>query len=673
MPHFLNTLPAAIAAATAIPLLVLLYFLKLRRREQPVSSTLLWKKAIQDLQVNAPFQKLRRNLLLLLQLLILAALVLALSRPVANYTPGAGPRTIILIDRSAPMSATDIPNGRTRLDEAKKRAADLVKTLGRNGEAMVIAFDDTAQTIQPFTSDIPALLNGIDSIQPTDRLTDLEPAYRLANAQAAFTSGYSARNRVPPDVYLFSDGRAHDADKASVDGILHFEQIGSDTAHNIAIVAMNAKRDYQQPTHVQVFARLANYGPDPVDGVQVQLSVDGMVRSIATVNLLPERFNDDQRRAAIAAGFSPRDSIEFPELELTGSAVVKVDQLATDKDSLTSDDSAYAVVPPPKILAVLLVTDGNFFLERGLESQRLKVYDRMYPQEYLQLPQATGGGKKLPKPYDVIVFDRVNDLKAQDVPKQGAAVYFGCIPPGLKLQVATDVTGQPKIDEDNGVLDWKRDHPILRHINLNKLYVAHATEIIPSMDSEVLVDGTNCPLVVLHRENQAVHLIIPFDVIDSNWPLNSTFPVFLYQTLQFMALGTDLELRPSYAPGTSLRIARSTLDKIDPKIRIITITGPAGTLTATIPPTGDFVLPPLNKVGLYTTDPPIPQYEKIAVNLLDDTESNIEPTDVAPGSAGQVAPAAPTGARKELWRWLVAAAIPLLLIEWWVYTRRVHL
>ena len=76
----------------------------------PVPSTLLWRKAIQDLQVNAPFQKLRKNLLLLLQLLLLIALLLALARPILNYTPGAGPRTIILIDQSASMAADDMPS-----------------------------------------------------------------------------------------------------------------------------------------------------------------------------------------------------------------------------------------------------------------------------------------------------------------------------------------------------------------------------------------------------------------------------------------------------------------------------------------------------------------------------------------------------------------------------------
>ena len=70
--EWLTPLTALYAGLASVSLLLLLYFLKLKRREQIVSSTLLWKRAVQDLQVNAPFQRLRRNILLLLQLLMLA-------------------------------------------------------------------------------------------------------------------------------------------------------------------------------------------------------------------------------------------------------------------------------------------------------------------------------------------------------------------------------------------------------------------------------------------------------------------------------------------------------------------------------------------------------------------------------------------------------------------------
>ena len=70
---------AAGAAAVAIPSLVILYFLKLRRKTVEVSTTLLWKKAIQDLQANAPFQRLRKNILLLLQLIVIGAIIIDIS------------------------------------------------------------------------------------------------------------------------------------------------------------------------------------------------------------------------------------------------------------------------------------------------------------------------------------------------------------------------------------------------------------------------------------------------------------------------------------------------------------------------------------------------------------------------------------------------------------------
>jgi hypothetical protein len=149
--------------------------------------------------------------------------------------------------------------------------------------------------------------------------------------------------------------------------------------------------------------------------------------------------------------------------------------------------------------------------------------------------------------------------------------------------------------------------------------------------------------------------------------------VFLYQALQYMALGADMEVRPSYQPGVTLRIPRFNLQKLKSLPQSVTITGPMGAMQAKVPPAGDFVLPALNKVGVYQTDPPIPQYENIAVSLLDPNESNLLPADVAPGSGGHATAVASAKTRMEIWWWLVAAALPLLIIEWWVYTRRVHL
>ena len=80
--------PWALLGLIAVPI-ILLYVLRQKRPDTPVSSTLLWSKTLADMRASTPFQKLRRNLLLLLQLLILAALVFTLMRPVVQAQASA--------------------------------------------------------------------------------------------------------------------------------------------------------------------------------------------------------------------------------------------------------------------------------------------------------------------------------------------------------------------------------------------------------------------------------------------------------------------------------------------------------------------------------------------------------------------------------------------------------
>jgi len=673
-PHFLNIGPAAIAASIAIPALIILYFLKLRRREMEVSSTLLWKKAIQDLQVNAPFQRLRRNLLLFLQLLLLILLLLALARPIANMAPGAGKLTVILIDRSASMSATDL-KGRTRLDEAKKRAKDLIGTMGRDGTAAVIAFDDKAETVHPFSSDAQSLRKAIDDIKPTDRPTRLKLAYQLAEAQSNFNPD-QLRSNVRPDVWLFSDGKTLDAKELSIKAELHYDPIGSPDADNVGIVSLSAKRNYQRPTEVEVFVRLANYGPAPMKA-DVQLSIAPIdpanpshiqfqASRVAGTSLLPTRWTDAQReKEEKDHGLVNKESVAF-KLELTTAAILKVEQLHKDGDTLAADDVAQVVVPPPKPLRALLVTDGNWFLEHVMSSMNLQSPRTMVPSAY---EAAFDNDKENPAQYDVILFDA---YKPKRIPPAGSFIHFGSLPDGLKLKADKDTS--PAEDRITGVLDWRRDHPILHGLHMNLLNVGQILHLDVPLESETLVEGVRGPLIVLDREGKQTHLVLAFDIWQSNWPRLKSFPAFMEQAMQFLALGSEMDVRQSYTPGSTPRIPRANLERLDPTIKTVSLIGPEGSRSIAIPAAGDFALPSLDKVGLYRLDPPIPQYEQLAVNLLDANESDLVPETTAPGDIGQTIVRAGGKSRVELWWWLVACgALPLLFIEWWVYTRRVHL
>jgi von Willebrand factor type A domain/Aerotolerance regulator N-terminal len=398
LPNFLNWQTAGLATLLAIPPLVLLYFLQLRRTESPISSTILWKKSVQDLQVNSPFQKLRRNLLLLLQLLILAALLFSLARPVSFQKAQPGSRTIILIDRSGSMNANDgAPEGasaRTRLDEAKRQARELVDAMPSGGRAALIAFDTAAQTLVPFSANRQQLKNAIDSIMPTDRSTRLKLAYQLADAAMNIDPSQLNNADQLSEVFVYSDGRVLDAEELSLRGAVRYVKLGRDSTKNIAIVSLSARRNYDRPTEVQVFARLANFGPEPVD-TQVQLAIspvdaaDADTRDVfegrqvqGATRLLPVRWNDEQRKKYLDDGGQlGRDSVEF-NLELTTGAIIQLTQLNAEGDAMTSDDVARVVVPPPKRLAVAMVGEGNFFLEKVIDSLGLEKPTFLTPDEY---------------------------------------------------------------------------------------------------------------------------------------------------------------------------------------------------------------------------------------------------------------------------------------------------
>src|SRR6516165_2360797 len=151
-PLELNT-PLGLAAwsvLAGVPVgIIALYFLKLRRRPVRVPSTLLWQRSLEDLHVNSLFQRLRRNLLLFLQLLAVALAMLALAGPRTKGSGAQGQRYVLLIDNSASMSSTDVAP--SRLGQAKEAAKKIVRDMGSDDLAMVITFADKAAVVSNYT------------------------------------------------------------------------------------------------------------------------------------------------------------------------------------------------------------------------------------------------------------------------------------------------------------------------------------------------------------------------------------------------------------------------------------------------------------------------------------------------------------------------------------------
>src|SRR3954463_12752521 len=152
--------PIAFAFAAAIPVVIVFYLLKRKRVIKLVSSTLLWQKFLAETQASAPFQRLRHNWLLVLQILLLLLAVLALARPYFSGHAKGGRIVVAILDASASMQATDeTPN---RFERARKDALKLVDSLSSDDRMVVLQASSSTEVKQSPTSEKAALRRAVE-------------------------------------------------------------------------------------------------------------------------------------------------------------------------------------------------------------------------------------------------------------------------------------------------------------------------------------------------------------------------------------------------------------------------------------------------------------------------------------------------------------------------------
>jgi hypothetical protein len=738
---FLSLTLAGIAAAIAVPTLVILYFLKLRRRDLEVSTTLLWKKAIQDLQANAPFQRLRRNLLLFLQLLILGAVLFALAQPIIKAQTLTGSKLVILIDRSASMTATDADPtapAQTRLDRAKEQAVALVDSMkeastffttkNSGDQAMVIAFDNQAEPLQPFTNDKDALKDAIRAISPTHKTTGVEQAVTVALANlprrklienGVETTIEGITEGEPVTMHLFTDGRIPDAGKAKPgpENTMVFHQVGREDSTNLAITALKAEREFEHPEKLTIFVSLQSTAPEQRT-CDVELVIDGTVAGIQSATIpgastgegalgAIEDARADAREAEAAAVTGVAASTSQALVRPGASGVVfKLDRSTgalaqvrlrdpgtgapPENNVLAADDRAWLTIPPAKQLSIAVVGRGNLFIKSALEGLPLARLDELTTTQF---ERAWADGKA--GQYDVVVLDGVIPNVGQGAIASGAAATGVArpLPPGnfVLLNAIPAASGIKEIETVKGAtfIDWRRDHAVTRYLTLDPVQIANfrRVEVDPASGVQTLATCESGPGILELTSTDTHAIIVPFDYMESNWPMHLSFVVFFAASSQYLGeeVSGGYDAR-ALAPGTELR------DRLPLGVQRTTVTAPdlsGGTTTQELTPAADgsivFRTPPVSGViEVAWNGPAAPGDVKdpggssvlrvYASNLLDPQES-----DAAAAKQVEVASAvvsAQTGkstkSDRALWPYILLAGLAVVLLEWFIYNRKVY-
>jgi Ca-activated chloride channel homolog len=604
--------PAAFAFAAVLPVVILFYLLKRKRVVRLVPSTVLWQRFLADRQASAPFQKLRHNWLLILQLLLLALIILAMARPFVTGRLSGGTLHVAVLDASASMQSTDASP--SRFEQARMAALRLVDGLRDNDQMIVLVAGSHAEVRQSATSNKAALRRALQSAVVTDASTRVVDALKMAESLT--------RDNPQAEVHLFSDGVGPGLAELESPGLpLVYHRVG-ERAQNLGIVNLDVRPNPANPQEHAVFATIANASTS-ARHTEVELRFNGQLVEIRSLSVPPTNSVP-----MVFVATQPRDGVFTVRL--------------TAEDDLAADNQASMVSLLPRPQRVLLVTHGNRFLERALRSAGR-----------VELTVTTTLTDPNP-PFDLVVLDNLQP-----------AVWPG-------VNVLAIHTHDPAWFQPAGTLelppivDWKPTHPLLRFVSFDNVNITRTRTVEPPPWVDSVVDSTQSSLILTGDLDRQRIVWIGFDLLESDWPLRVSFPIFIANAVDWLNPASRQAKHRQIAAGQPIRLAL-----IEP-VSTASITRPDGSpITVPLDPKArELVFGHTSRQGIYRIGIG-PRETLFAVNLLDPLETDTRPRDTLDfGRFGMVTASTVRRANLEIWRWIAALGLAVLLLEWWYYHRR---
>ena len=600
--------PAAAFLGLALPAILALYFLRIRRPTRIVSAIHLWPDQIRDRQANVPWQRLRPSWLLLLQLLAATALVLAALQPALPASATLARHSIVLLDASASMQATDVTP--SRFAEAKRQVGVIIDQLGPQDRMTLISVAPTSRIIASSVGNRDALHHALDSITPSNGSADLSGA--LALASGLTRPGDDAR------AYLFSDGIV-DPLRAAGNGLpfpVEYHRVGV-SGENVGLTSLSVRTSAQSRAatlHVQNFGQQRR-------SLSIEWRADGRLLDVRPVSL--------QGGEAVDLSFPvPADATAVSARSESG-------------DLFALDNAATAVARTPRAFRVLLVTTGNVFLEQALRLRSDLQVDVVAPASY-----------RPGSAYALTVFDRflpatlpVNPLVVID-PPAGSALAGGTAI-GVGRVRASDA-----------------GDPLLANVDLQDVHVARSQDLRSSTFGRPLLTSLQTPLLLV-REEPYRQALFGFDLHESDLPLRIAFPILVQNLSEWMlpssVPGHSVEPDEAVtivpeAGATSISVTRP-----DGSRRSL---APGALATF-----GDTDQPGIYTVDQLVSGRTDRSW--FAVNLFSTSISQLKPPDrlTLPPTRSSGALHAAHHGELDIWPWIALAALGLIAAEWLAFHR----
>lgn len=474
-----------------IPPVVMLYFLKQKPEEKEVASLYLWDKVYKSKEVNTPWERFKKSLLLFLQLLAILLLVLALTDPFLNFRGKDYQNVILVIDNTGSMEAKY--NDNTRFEEAKKRAEKFIGSLRTGSRISIISSGNTPKVEVSGTTDKAEALLRLKEMQPMDLSGDINETVSLVKSMAKQYESYRA--------VFYTDGNVDIKDL------------------NAEIVSLTSKGDNVSLDYIS--------HSKEKNGLKVMVRVTN--RSDKDLNREICIYGDDKvlavKKIDIKAG-------ETKTVYFEGIAI-KDDHLKaqiTEKDDLMNDNTAYDVIKQGETQKVLLVTSKNLYIEKALSTVN-----------NVELYKASSiDGLKLSDKYNLYIFDGV---VPSVLPSDGSILFVN--PPDNSLfQVNSTVEGGlGEVIEDN----------VTKYVTGAIFNVEKQRDmVIPKWGKPILKVNDKDAAFIGEYKNRK-YAAIGFDLHKTDLVLNAEFPILMHNLCSYL-VDTGLMVKTDYLCGDGVEV-----------------------------------------------------------------------------------------------------------------------
>ncbi len=583
--------------AATLAVVVLLYLLRPPARHFFVSSNLIWQKVLET--TRRVSDRWRWWLSVLIASVACVCLVLAVVRPGTEGGAGSG-KAIIVVD-NAPTMATRTGSGAQRFELAKDRAVDLINDFSSATQVMVV--DTQRRLVTPAFESRNKAIETILSLQLGQSFLPIVP---------------SAIASIPAEGrYVVTDGVLLGAPPSDFVTISVFE-----AAPNVGITAFDFENVPGDPSQREAFVEVFNAGSVPVT-TQVVISGLGEQRVTREISIEADSFAGDTF-----------DLSAFPGGPIRAA-------LTSTGDGYADDDVAYGYLSSRRIVRVTLVTTSDSdYLAKSLGAQPRVSLNTVSPRRYMDQVVAA------PNQTDIFVFDRFVPAKPPSAP----ALLIGAKSVDW-LPARAGTASFPEIASAD------TRHSVLRDISLRDLSIERGNYLQSPKDATttVLLRSSDDKVLALAHNGAMRWVLLGFDVASSNFGLLAGFPLFLGNSINWLADEPEI-LREQ--PGmVTVPFDDARVYAVDgSEVPVVAVDG-RSFFDATQP-------------GLYTalgSDRPL----RITVNLLERRISNVNQTAISDATGATDANDAVGQLPLGLSALLLMLAAALLFIEWLTYHRRI--